>query len=244
MMITGASRGIGAACAKQAGAQGYAVAVNYLNSREAAESVVADIEKAGGTALAIQADTSREEDVLRLFDTVDAQLGPLSVLVNNAGVVDVACRVDEMSVERMERIFTTNITGYFLCAREAVKRMSTRHGGKGGSIINISSAAARLGSAGEYVDYAASKGATDTMTTGLANEEAKESIRVNAIRPGPIHTDIHASGGEPDRINRIKSAIPMGRGGTPDEIADAVMWLASDKASYVTGAFIDVSGGR
>jgi NAD(P)-dependent dehydrogenase (short-subunit alcohol dehydrogenase family) len=244
MLVTGASRGIGAAIAKQAGRQGYAVAVNYLNSQDAAESIVSDINKAGGKAIAIQADTSREEDVLRLFETVDKELGTLSALINNAGVVDVACRVDEMSVERMERIFATNITGYFMCAREAVKRMSSRHGGKGGCIINISSAAARLGSAGEYVDYAASKGATDTMTTGLANEVAKEGIRVNAVRPGPIHTDIHASGGEPDRINRIKSAIPMGRGGTPEEISDAVMWLVSDGASYVTGAFLDVSGGR
>jgi NAD(P)-dependent dehydrogenase (short-subunit alcohol dehydrogenase family) len=244
MLVTGASRGIGAAIAKQAGRQGYAVAVNYLNSQDATESIVSDINKAGGKAIAIQADTSREEDVLRLFETVDKELGTLSALINNAGVVDVACRVDEMSVERMERIFTTNITGYFMCAREAVKRMSSRHGGKGGCIINISSAAARLGSAGEYVDYAASKGATDTMTTGLANEVAKEGIRVNAVRPGPIHTDIHASGGEPDRINRIKSAIPMGRGGTPEEISDAVMWLVSDGASYVTGAFLDVSGGR
>jgi NAD(P)-dependent dehydrogenase (short-subunit alcohol dehydrogenase family) len=244
MLVTGASRGIGAAIAKQAGRQGYAVAVNYLNSQDAAESIVSDINKAGGKAIAIQADTSREEDVLRLFETVDKELGTLSALINNAGVVDVACRVDEMSVERMERIFTTNITGYFMCAREAVKRMSSRHGGKGGCIINISSAAARLGSAGEYVDYAASKGATDTMTTGLAKEVAKEGIRVNAVRPGPIHTDIHASGGEPDRINRIKSAIPMGRGGTPEEISDAVMWLVSDGASYVTGAFLDVSGGR
>jgi NAD(P)-dependent dehydrogenase (short-subunit alcohol dehydrogenase family) len=244
MLVTGASRGIGAAIAKQAGRQGYAVAVNYLNSQDATESIVSDINKAGGKAIAIQADTSREEDVLRLFETVDKELGTLSALINNAGVVDVACRVDEMSVERMERIFTTNITGYFMCAREAVKRMSSRHGGKGGCIINISSAAARLGSAGEYVDYAASKGATDTMTTGLAKEVAKEGIRVNAVRPGPIHTDIHASGGEPDRINRIKSAIPMGRGGTPEEISDAVMWLVSDGASYVTGAFLDVSGGR
>ncbi|MGI9481528.1 MAG: SDR family NAD(P)-dependent oxidoreductase, partial [Hyphomicrobiales bacterium] len=191
MIITGASRGIGAAAARMAGAEGYAVAVNYLNAHEAAEVVVADIIEAGGTAIAVQADMSREDDVLLMFDRVDKELGTLSVLVNNAGIVAPACRVDAMSLERLERIFNTNVIGYFLCAREAIKRISRVHGGNGGSIINISSAAARLGAAGEYVDYAASKGATDTMTTGLASEVAKEGIRVNAVRPGPIHTDIH-----------------------------------------------------
>ncbi len=244
MLITGASRGIGAETARMAGKAGYAVVVNYVSNANAANEVVADIESAGGKAIAVQADAGIEADVLRLFETTDKEFGQLDVFVNNAGVVAPACRVDEMSLERLEHLFRTNITGSFLCVREAVKRMSTKHGGKGGAIINISSAAARLGSAGEYVDYAASKGAMDTMTTGLANEVAREGIRVNAVRPGPIHTDIHASGGEPDRINRIKGAIPMNRGGTVDEVANAIMWLASDEASYVTGAFLDVSGGR
>ncbi|MGI9372554.1 MAG: SDR family oxidoreductase [Hyphomicrobiales bacterium] len=244
MLITGASRGIGAEAARMAGKAGYAVIVNYVSSVAAADEVVADIVSNGGKALAVQADAGNEADVLRLFETVDNEFGQLDVFVNNAGVVDKACRVDEMSLERLERLFRINITGSFLCVREAVKRMSTKRGGKGGVIINISSAAARLGAAGEYVDYAASKGAMDTMTTGLANEVAREGIRVNAVRPGPIHTDIHASGGEPDRINRIKGHIPMNRGGTVDEVANAIMWLASDEASYVTGAFLDVSGGR
>jgi len=244
MLITGASRGIGAATARLAGTHDYAVAVNYVRNADAATAVVADIETNGGTALAVQADVGQEADIMRLFETVDEKLGTLSVLVNNAGVLETQMRLEDMDAARIKRVFAANVTGAFLCAREAVKRMSTKHGGKGGAIVNVSSMAARLGSPGEYVDYAASKGAIDAMTIGLAKEVASEGIRVNAVRPGIIATDIHASGGEPGRVERVGPTLPIGRGGKPEEVAQAILWLASDKASYSTGTFIDVSGGR
>jgi NAD(P)-dependent dehydrogenase (short-subunit alcohol dehydrogenase family) len=242
-IVTGGSRGIGAAaCLLLAGA-GYHVVVNYLANRTAADGVVAQIGANGGKATGIQGDVANEADIVRLFKAAD-KLGVLKVLVNNAGVVDLKARVDEMSAERLQRMFATNITGPFLCAREAVKRMSTRHGGKGGSIVNLSSAAATLGAPGMFVDYASSKGAIDVFTLGLAREVADEGIRVNAVRPGIIDTDIHASGGEPDRAAQMRKLIPMQRVGTPQEVAEAIVWLTSDKASYVTGTFLGVSGGR
>jgi NAD(P)-dependent dehydrogenase (short-subunit alcohol dehydrogenase family) len=244
VIVTGASRGIGAATARLAGERGYAVCVNYRRSQAAAEGVVADIERGGGRAIAVSADVAVDADVVRLFETVDARLGRLTALVNNAGIVEPQMRVERMDAARLARLFTTNVTGCFLCAREAVRRMSTRHGGTGGAIVNVSSAAARFGSPGEYVDYAASKGAIETMTIGLAAEVVAEGIRVNAVRPGLIHTDIHASGGEPGRIDRLRGSIPMKRGGEPIEVARAILWLLSDEASYSTGTFIDVSGGR
>ncbi len=244
MLITGASRGIGAATARLAGKNGYAVCVNYKSSREAAERIVKDIEESGGKALSVQADVADANDIERLFHVCDLELGTLSVLVNNAGILETQMRFEDIDAGRLERVFATNVTGAFLCAREAVKRMSTRHGGKGGSIVNVSSMAAKRGGPNDYVDYAASKGAIDSMTIGLAKEVASEGIRVNAVRPGVIYTDIHASGGEPGRVDRIGPTSPMGRGGTPEEVAEAILWLASDKASYSTGAFIDVSGGR
>jgi NAD(P)-dependent dehydrogenase (short-subunit alcohol dehydrogenase family) len=244
LLITGASRGIGAATALLAASQGWQVAVNYAANSLAADGVVRQIRAAGGVAIAVQADVSIEADVLRLFETVDAKLGRLDGLVNNAGVVDIAQRVDEMSVTRLERMWATNITSSFVCAREAVRRMSTKHGGSGGAIVNLSSVASRLGSPAQYVDYAASKAAIDTFTVGLAKEVATEGIRVNAVRPGIIETDIHASGGEPDRAARMAVHVPMQRAGSADEIAQAVVWLLSDAASYTTGAILDVSGGR
>jgi NAD(P)-dependent dehydrogenase (short-subunit alcohol dehydrogenase family) len=244
LLITGAGRGIGAATARLAADRGYDVCVNYLQNRAAAEAVVSAVEQSGRRAIAVAGDVASESDVTRLFATVDEALGPLTALVNNAGILDRQVRLEDMSAERLNRIFTTNITGSFLCAREAVRRMSTKHGGSGGAIVNVSSRAAVLGSPGEYVDYAASKGAVDTLTIGLAKEVAAEGIRVNAVRPGIIDTDIHASGGEPNRVDRVKNFIPMKRGGTPDEVARTILWLLSDEASYVTGAFIDVTGGR
>lgn len=244
VIVTGGSRGIGRAIAIGAATAGYQVCVNYARNAEAAGEVISLIQSAGGKAIAVQADMTKEADILRLFETVDTELAPLGALVNNAGIVDKGAKVENMSLERLERMFATNITGPFLCAREAVKRLSTAHGGKGGVIVNISSVAAKLGSPGEYVDYAASKGAIDVMTLGLAKEVAAEGIRVNAVRPGIIYTDIHASGGAPDRVERFKSMVPMLRGGQPEEIADAVLWLLSDKSSYVTGSLIDVTGGR
>lgn len=244
IVITGGSRGIGAATALLAAADGYAVCINYLRNREAAELLVARIEQAGGQAIAVAGDVALEADVVQLFSTVDQRLGALTALVNNAGILDRQIRVEDTDAARLNRIFATNVTGSFLCAREAVRRMSTRHGGLGGAIVNLSSAAARLGSPGEYVDYAASKGAIDTMTIGLAKEVAAEGIRVNAVRPGIIYTEMHASGGEPGRVDRLKSAVPMQRGGHPDEVAKAILWLLSDAASYSTGTFIDVTGGR
>ena len=244
MLITGASRGIGAATARLAGSQGYAVCVNYVSNRDAAEQVVRDIEESGGKALAVQADVSDANDIERLFHVCDLELGTLSALINNAGILETQMRLEDMDAARLDRVFAANVRGSFLCAREAVKRMSTRHGGKGGTIVNVSSMAARLGSPGEYIDYAASKGAIDAMTIGLAKEVAREGIRVNGVRPGVIYTDIHASGGEPERVERVGPTLPMGRGGKPEEVAQAILWLASDKASYSTGTFIDVSGGR
>jgi NAD(P)-dependent dehydrogenase (short-subunit alcohol dehydrogenase family) len=243
-LITGASRGIGAAAALAAARAGYAVAVNYHNNSLAADEVVRAIRAMGGTAITVQADVAHEDQVLAMFAKVDAKLGRLTALVNNAGVVDVACRVDEMSVARLQRMFTTNVVGSMVCAREAVLRMSTRHGGSGGAIVNVSSVAATLGSAGQYVDYAASKGAIDTFTVGLAREVATEGVRVNAVRPGLIDTEIHASGGQPDRAHRLAAQVPMQRPGTAEEIAAAIVWLLSEQASYTTGAILDVGGGR
>ena len=244
MIITGASRGIGAATARIAGERGYAVCVNYRQDAGAAAAVVAGIERAGGHAIAVGGDMSSEKDVLNLFETSDAQLGTLTVLVNNAGIIDVQSRVEDYTLERLQRMFAVNITGAFLCAREAVRRMSTIRGGAGGAIVNVSSAAARLGGANEYVDYAASKGAMDSMTIGLSKEVAAEGIRVNAVRPGLIYTDIHASGGEPGRVDRLKEGVPMQRGGDPEEVARVILWLASDESSYTTGSLVECSGGR
>ena len=244
LLVTGGSRGIGAATAHLAATQGYAVCLSYVTHAAAADAVVAAITNAGGEAQAVRADVGVEADVIRLFATVDRTLGLLTAFVNNAGILDQQTRIEHMTATRLQRIFTTNITGAFLCAREAVRRMSTANGGQGGAIVNVSSAAARLGAPGEYVDYAASKGAIDTLTIGLAKEVAAEGIRVNAVRPGIIDTDIHASGGEPDRVARLAPMIPMQRGGSVDEVAQAILWLLSDEASYVTGACIDVTGGR
>ncbi|MDT3735787.1 MAG: SDR family oxidoreductase [Denitratisoma sp.] len=244
ILITGGSRGIGAATARLAAAEGYAVCIAYLRNSQAAEAVVREIAQDGGKAIAVSADVSAEADVVRLFERVDAELGRVTALVNNAGILEKHMRVDEMDAARLSRVLAANVTGSFICAREAVKRMSTRHGGSGGAIVNLSSVASTLGSPNEYVDYAASKGAIDTFTVGLAKEVAAEGIRVNAVRPGVIYTDIHADGGEPGRVDRVKSAVPMLRGGQPEEVAKAILWLLSDEASYSTGAILDVAGGR
>lgn len=243
VVVTGASRGIGAATAKLAGERGHAVCVNYRANSEAASDVVKAIEASGGRGLAVMADVSVETDVVRLFETCHDTLGPPTALVNNVGVLETQMRVEAMDAARLHRIFSTNVIGAFLCAREAVKRMSTKRGGQGGAIVNVSSGASRLGSPGEYVDYAASKGAIDTFTIGLAREVAQEGIRVNAVRPGLIHTEIHADGGEPNRVDRLKAVVPMRRGGSADEVARAILWLLSDEGSYTTGSFIDVTGG-
>lgn len=244
VLVTGGGRGIGAATALLAARQGWAVAVNYATNADAAEAVVQQIRAAGGRAVALQADVAFEDQIVRLFQQVDAALGPLTALVNNAGVVDVAARVDGMGTARLARMFNVNVIGSFLCAREAVKRMSTRYGGAGGSIVNLGSAAARLGSPGQYVDYASAKAAIDTFTLGLAKEVATEGIRVNAVRPGIIATEIHASGGQPNRANEVAPQVPMQRPGSADEVAQAVLWLMSDASSYTTGSLIDVAGGR
>ena len=243
VVITGGSRGIGATTAHLAAERGYAVCVNYHHNRKAADTVVSRIERTGGQAIAVAADVSSESDVIQLFKTVDKELGIVNALVNNVGILEQQMRLEDMDASRLNRIFTTNISGYFLCAREAVRRMSTRHGGAGGAIVNVSSGASRLGSPGEYVDYAASKGAIDTMTIGLAKEVAAEGIRVNAVRPAFIYTDIHASGGEANRVDRVKEFVPMRRGGQAVEVAYAILWLLSDEDSYSTGTFIDVTGG-
>jgi len=243
-IITGGSRGIGAATAKLLANKGYQICVNYRSDEVAANAVVNELTSYGTTAIAVQADIGKEEHAIRLFEVVDQELGPITALVNNAGILLPQMRVEDMTASRIKQIFETNVTGAFLCCREAVKRMSTRHGGRGGSIVNVSSAASRLGAAGEYVDYAASKGAIDTLTRGLALEVAAEGIRVNGVRPGFIHTQMHADGGEPDRVARVADSIPLKRGGMPDEIANAIYWLLSDAASYSTGSFIDLAGGR
>ncbi|MBE9069343.1 SDR family oxidoreductase [Leptolyngbya cf. ectocarpi LEGE 11479] len=244
VVITGGSRGIGAATAYLAAERGYGVCVNYCQNHRAAEAVVETIRQQGGRAVAIAANIAVEADVIALFQAVDQQLGPVTALVNNAGILEQQMRVENLDATRLNRVFATNITGAFLCAREAVKRMSTHHGGSGGAIVNVSSVAARLGAPGEYVDYAASKGAIDAMTVGLAKEVAAEGIRVNAVRPGFIYTDIHADGGEPNRVDRVKQNLPMQRGGQPMEVAQAILWLLSSEASYTTGTFIEVAGGR
>ncbi|MDH3622006.1 MAG: SDR family oxidoreductase [Gammaproteobacteria bacterium] len=243
-IITGSSRGIGAATARLLASKGYRVCVNFRSDEGAANAVVDELASSGATAIAVQADVSIEDDTVRLFETVDKELGPLTALVNNAGMLLPQMRVEEMDASRINQILATNVTGAFLCCREAVKRMSTQHGGKGGSIVNVSSAAARTGSPGEYVDYAASKGAIDTLTRGLSLEVAAEGIRVNCVRPGFIYTDMHAAGGEPGRVDRLADSIPMRRGGSPEEVAHAIAWLVSDEASYVNGTFIDAAGGR
>jgi NAD(P)-dependent dehydrogenase (short-subunit alcohol dehydrogenase family) len=244
VLVTGGSRGIGAATALLAARHGYAVAVNYAQQESAAHDVVQQIRAAGSEAIAVQADVADEAQVLAMFKQVDDRLGRLTALVNNAGVVDAAARVDEMSFARLRRMFDINVIGSFLCAREAVLRMSTRHGGQGGAIVNVSSAASRLGSPSQYVDYAAAKGAIDVFTNGLAKEVAAEGIRVNAVRPGLIETDIHASGGLPNRVRDLAHQVPMQRGGTAEEVAEAIVWLLSPQASYTTMSLIDVSGGR
>ncbi|AUG78866.1 sugar dehydrogenase [Kitasatospora sp. MMS16-BH015] len=244
LLITGGSRGIGAATALLAAARGYRVCVNYRMDEAAAASVVDAIEAAGGTAFAVRADVSRTAEVERLFRAVDETYGPLDALVNNAGTLERQSRLEDLDEERLARIWSANITGPFLCAAAAVRRMSTRHGGRGGAIVNVSSRAAQLGSPNEYVDYAASKGALDSMTTGLALEVAAEGIRVNSVRPGLIHTGIHALGGEPGRVDRVGPLLPMGRGGTPEEVAESIVFLLSEASSYTTGAFIDLAGGR
>ena len=243
-IITGAGRGIGAATALLAASRGYAVCVNYLKNEAAARKVVDAIAAAGGRAIAMKGDVSQEADVVKLFEAVDWELGTVTALVNNAGILERQMRVEAMDSARIRRVLDTNVVGSFLCAREAVRRMSTNRGGKGGAIVNVSSGAARWGSPDEYIDYAASKGAVDSMTVGLSKEVASEGIRVNAVRPGLVITDIHAAGGEPGRVERMKGSVPLGRGGMPEEVAHAILWLLSDEASFVTGAFIDVSGGR
>jgi NAD(P)-dependent dehydrogenase (short-subunit alcohol dehydrogenase family) len=244
LIVTGGGRGIGAATATLAAERGYSICINYRQNRAAAEAVAATIEATGARAVAVAADVSLEADVGRLFATCDDVLGSVDALVNNAGILETQMRVEGIDAARLQRIFATNVIGTFLCAREAVRRMSTRNGGNGGAIVNVSSGAARLGGPGEYVDYAASKGAIDTFTIGLAKEVAEEGIRVNGVRPGFIYTDIHASGGEPGRVDRVKTLVPMKRGGTVAEVASAILWLLSDEASYTTGTFIDVTGGR
>jgi NAD(P)-dependent dehydrogenase (short-subunit alcohol dehydrogenase family) len=244
VLITGASRGIGAATALLAVQRGYTVAVNYASNAQAADAVVRQIEQAGGQAIALRADVADEAQVMAMFTQLDVRYGPLHALVNNAGVVDQTSRVDGLSLARLQRMFAVNVFGSFVCAREAVKRMSTRYGGSGGAIVNVSSAASRLGSPGQYVDYAAAKGAIDTFTLGLAKEVAAEGIRVNAVRPGIIETDIHAFGGLPNRARDVAPQVPMQRAGSAEEVAEAIVWLLSDQASYSTGTFIDVTGGR
>jgi NAD(P)-dependent dehydrogenase (short-subunit alcohol dehydrogenase family) len=244
LLVTGGSRGIGAATARLAAARGYDVCVNYRADAGAAARTVADLEREGARAVAVQADIAVEADVVRLFARCDEELGRVSALVNNAAILERQTRLDAIDGPRLARVFGTNVFGAFLCAREAVKRMSTRYGGTGGAIVNVSSGASRMGSPGEYIDYAATKGALDTMTLGLAREVATEGIRVNAVLAGHIYTELHASGGEPHRVERVKSQVPMGRGGRPEEVAQAILWLLSSEASYTSGALLDVAGGK
>jgi NAD(P)-dependent dehydrogenase (short-subunit alcohol dehydrogenase family) len=244
LLVTGASRGIGACTALFAAKKGYQVCLNYRNNEKAAQNLVDRIRHEGGNACAIQADVSEEQQVIALFQQLDEKMGPISALVNNAGILETQTSLENIDTARLLRVFQTNVFGSFICAREAVKRMSIQHGGDGGSIVNVSSGASRLGSANEYIDYASSKGAIDTMTIGLAKEVAEQGIRVNAVRPGFIYTDMHADGGEPDRVDRVKDMVPMKRGGHPEEVARAILWLLSDEASYTTGSFIDITGGK
>lgn len=244
MLVTGGGRGIGAAVARLAARRGYAVCVNYHRRRDAADAVVREIEAEGGRAIAVGADVADEQQVVQLFQTVDRELGTITALVNNAGILETQCRLEDLDAARVTRILMTNVVGAVICCREAVRRMSPRHGGQGGAIVNVSSVASRLGSPGEYIDYAASKGALDTLTIGLSKEVAADNIRVNSVRPGTIYTEMHASGGEPGRVDRLASAIPLQRGGTVEEVAGAVMWFFSDEAGYTTGSFIEVSGGK
>lgn len=244
ILITGGSRGVGAATARLAAAQGYDVALSFISDATAAQAVCADVESLGRRALAVRADSADPAQVAQLFAAVDEAFGRIDVLVNNAAIIAQQSRIEGLDFARMQRIFAVNAIGPILCAQQAVQRMSQRHGGRGGAIVNISSAAARLGSPNEYVDYASSKGALETFTLGLAKEVAREGIRVNCIRPGHIYTEMHASGGEPNRVDRVKDSIPMGRGGQPDEVARAILWLAGAEASFVTGTFLDVTGGK
>ncbi|NYE23886.1 SDR family oxidoreductase [Pigmentiphaga litoralis] len=244
ILITGGSRGVGAATARIAAQRGYDVAISYVSNDDAARAVVADVEEAGQRGLAIRADSASPDDVVQMFETIDRTFGRIDVLVNNAGIIAKQSRLEDLGFERMQRIFAVNTIGPILCSQQAVKRMSHRHGGRGGVVINISSASARLGSPNEYVDYAASKGALETFTIGFAKEVAGEGIRVNCVRPGHIYTEMHASGGEPGRVDRVKATIPMGRGGQPEEVAHAILWLASSEASFVTGTFLDATGGK
>ncbi|UVM68703.1 SDR family oxidoreductase [Pseudomonas sp. B21-009] len=244
IVITGASRGIGAATARLAARAGYRICINYLRDDEAAQRVLAEVRELGAEAIAVKADVSVEDEIAQLFQRVDAELGPVTALVNNAGTIGHQSRVEEVSEFRLLKLMKTNVVGPMLCAKHALQRMSTRHGGQGGSIVNVSSVAARLGSPNEYVDYAASKGALDTFTVGLAKEVAGEGVRVNAVRPGYIFTDFHALSGDPQRVSKLEPGIPMGRGGQAEEVAEAILWLLSDQASYSTGSFLDLGGGR